>query len=119
MRNNHTQNGPLPAVTLVVAMMALAVGLIGNVVVYRQTQINRTYALDLLEERCAQRADIDKRIAADKRGIARTARILRENPGPLVFAIPRELLEAGLREDKADLRATQETRANLATLDCR
>lgn len=43
---------------------------------------------------CAEQSD---RIA----GIKRTKRALRENPGPLIFGIPRALIKQGLEEDIA------------------
>jgi len=67
---------------------------------------------------CAQRADIDHRIASQKQRLARTEKTLKDNPGPLVFGIPRKLIIEGLKQDREDLRNSEQTRKNLSFVRC-
>jgi len=77
-------------------------GILGYVFFGSSEQIdkNRT-ALTAL---CAQRDDLDARIAS-------TRRLLQEHPRGAIFGIPRQLIVDGLRQ-------SERTRRNLGILEC-
>lgn len=66
---------------------------------------------------CAQRADLDGRIASDTRSLERSRRFLREHPNGIP-GIPARLIRQGIAEDAATLARSIQTRRNLSGLHC-
>lgn len=87
-------------VTAVIILAAFALATFGIIRSSEETRRNRTALLAL----CFQRNDLDKRIAVSKD-------LLRHHEGLIIFGIPRALIVSGLKQQ-------EQTRKNLAILDC-